>query len=1125
MLPEKKIQGELARREMSRFKQYKALDLPAIGQEVLEKWKREKTFQQSVSKRKDSPTFVFYEGPPSANGLPGIHHVLPRTIKDIFCRYKTMQGYQVRRKAGWDTHGLPVELGVEKKLNITKSDIGETISVEQYNRTCREEVMKYQKAWEDLTDQMGYWVDMSDPYITYESKYIETLWYLLKTLYDKKYLYKGHSIQPYSPAAGTALSTHELNLPGCYREVKDTTAVAMFRAVEDENSRSLMEWAGLPLYFLAWTTTPWTLLSNTALAVGKNISYALVKTVNPYSGEPVAVILAQPLLGKYFTEDFLNKPLSEFNIGDKNLPYEVIREVQGYELEGLRYEQLFPFSQPKEGDAFCILYGDFVTTEEGTGIVHIAPSFGADDYLVAKQNGIGALTLVDREGKFTEETQEFAGRYVKNAFDQSLPPDTPSVDVDIVVSLKHKGQLFRTEKYSHSYPHCWRTDKPILYYPTDAWFIRTTAVKERMKELNNTINWKPPTIGTGRFGRWIENLVDWNLSRSRFWGTPLPIWATEDYSEIKCIGSVVELKEEIEQAVAAGIMEKNPFSEFVPHDFSSENYKSIDLHRPYVDEIFLLSSKGEKMTREKDLIDVWFDSGAMPFAQLHYPFENSSLFDNLFPADFIAEGVDQTRGWFFTLHAIATMVKDNLAFKNIISNGLVLDSKGDKMSKRLGNSIDPFTGIKEYGADVVRWYMITTSQPWDNLKFDHTGLDEVRRKFFGTLYNTYSFFALYSSIDDFSYEEKLIAYEERPELDRWVLSKLHLLTKQVEAYYQEYEPTRAARAISEFVVEHLSNWFVRLSRKRYWGGTMNSDKLSAYQTLYEALLTVSQLAAPIAPFYTDKLYSDLTKDQNSVHLSTFPKARDEWIDRQLIKRMELAQRLCSMVLGLRRKKGLKVRQPLRKILVPILSEERANQIKQVEAIILNEVNVKEMDLITDTQGITQKRIKARFKELGPRYGKQMKEVASAIASMSASDISTLEQEGSFAISPTLTISLGDVEITTEDIPGWLVAQDGDLTVALDVSLSEDLIHEGTARELVNRIQNVRKELGFNVTDKIDLTLAPHDHISLAVEKFRDYISSQTLAQKLSIAPINGTVHTIDLNGTLLSITIKKIETL
>ncbi len=1123
----------------NKFQEYKQLDLSQINKEVLKRWEENDTFHKSISTREGHPTFVFYEGPPSANGMPGIHHVMARAIKDIFCRYKTMQGFRVHRKAGWDTHGLPVELSVEKALNITKEDIGKKITIEEYNQSCRTEVMKYTREWEELTRKMGYWVNMDDPYITFDNRYIESVWWLLKQIYNKGLMYKGYTIQPYSPAAGTGLSSHELNQPGCYRDVKDTTAIAQFKIIKNEKSEFLFENTDTEVYFIAWTTTPWTLPSNTALCVGPGIKYVQVKTFNPYSGNQVTLVLAKDLLSVHFNEKNRDLPFDEYKKGDKNIPYKVIGEYKGTDLTGVQYEQLIEWVKPK-GKAFEVIPGDFVTTEDGTGIVHIAPTFGADDDRVAKQNGIAPLivediegksqALVDKKGRFflienmdsafvknfvnVENYKEFAGRYVKNAYDEKLSEKDATVDVDISVMLKMQNKAFKIEKHTHNYPHCWRTDKPVLYYPLDSWFIKTTAVKERMVELNNTINWKPKSTGTGRFGNWLENLVDWNLSRSRFWGTPLPIWRTEDGAEEICIGSTEELMGEIKKSIDAGFMTENLFDGFDVGDYSKENYDKIDLHKSYVDKIVLVSPKGQKMFREPDLIDVWFDSGAMPFAQHHYPFENPHLLSSakeqgeasLFPADFIAEGVDQTRGWFFTLHAIATMIGDSVAFKNIISNGLVLDSKGNKMSKRLGNAVDPFSTIEKYGSDPLRWYMITNSQPWDNLKFDIAGVEEVKRKFFGTLYNTYNFFALYANVDGFKFAEDEIPMAQRPEIDRWVISLLNSLIKEVGESYESYEPTRAGRAISEFVSENLSNWFVRLSRKRYWGGEYSTDKISAYQTLYTCLNTVAKLMAPIAPFYADLLYSDLNKvtgkdTDQSVHLINFPEFDSKLIDKDLEEKMAIAQKASSMVLALRRKEKLKVRQPLAKIIVPVLNPHFQEQFEAVKNIILAEVNVKEVEFLTDTSGIISKKIKPNFKTLGPKFGKLMKQIAGAINQMQQTDIAKLEKEGRFEISvgeEKVELSLDDVEIQTEDIPGLTVATEGQLTVALDITITEELKQEGIAREFINKIQNLRKESNFEVTDRINITIEKHNNFDIAVENFKTYICTQTLANNLEL---------------------------
>ncbi len=1086
------------------FSEYRKLDLPRINKEILNWWKKEKSFEKSLEIREGSPPFIFYEGPPSANGIPGIHHVMARTIKDVVCRYKSMKGYYVKRKAGWDTHGLPVELGVEKMLNITKDDIGKRISVAEYNQICRKEVMKYTREWEELTDKIGYWIDMKEPYITYDNKYIESLWYLLKKLYEKGLLYKGYSIQPYSPAAGTGLSTHELNQPGCYRDVKDTTVVAQFKIIRNELSEFLFYDTNTDVYFLAWTTTPWTLPSNTALAVGADIDYVKIRTYNPYTGIPITVILAKDLQNVYFPEKNSTLAIEYYKKGDKDIPFVVIKEYKGKQFENIRYEQFLPYQQPINGDAFKVVCGDFVTTEEGTGIVHIAPSFGTDDFRVAKQYGLGSLTLVDKQGKFIEGCGDLTGRYVKNAYDPNLSEEDESVDVYIATKLKAENKAFKIEKYVHSYPHCWRTDKPVLYYPLDSWFIKTTAYREKMMALNESINWKPESTGSGRFGKWLENLQDWNLSRSRYWGTPLPIWRTEDGKEEKCIGSLAELKAEAQKAVEAGLMPKNPLEHFNPNDFSSENYNKIDLHKPFVDEIILLSPTGKPMYREPDLIDVWFDSGAMPYAQWHYPFEHDLKGE--FPADFIAEGVDQTRGWFFTLHAIASMLFESVAFKNVISNGLVLDKNGNKMSKRLGNAIEPDDVIEKYGADPLRWYMITNANPWDNLKFDIDGVDEVMRKFFGTLYNTYAFFALYANIDGFTYVEEEIPIHQRPEIDRWIISLLNTLVKEVDEHYENYDLTRAGRAIAHFVIENLSNWYVRLNRKRFWGSAYSSDKIAAYQTLYSCLITVAKLIAPIAPFYAEKLYTDLnncTKKEKfvSVHHTFFPTPIKEYIDIDLEEKMELAQQISSMVLSLRRKVNIKVRQPLYKILIPATDPKRIEQINAVRNLILTEVNVKEIEFIKDTKGVLIKKIKPNFKTLGPRYGKLMKNISATISNFTQDDIYKLEETGHSEIiveGQKIPITLADVEILSEDIPGWLVATEGNITVALDIKITEELRQEGIARELINRIQNIRKESDFDVTDKINIEILSHNAINDAILNHKNYIALQTLAASLTI---------------------------
>lgn len=1115
-----------------KFAEYSKFDLSNVNKEMLKKWQDGDVFHKSLEIREGKPSFVFFEGPPSANGMPGIHHVIARSIKDIFCRYKTMKGFHVNRKAGWDTHGLPVELGVEKSLGITKEDIGKKISVAEYNAACRKDVMKFTKEWTDLTEKMGYWVDLENPYITYDNRYIETLWYLLKELYKKGLLYKGYTIQPYSPAAGTGLSTHELNQPGCYRDVKDTTCTAQFRILDPKPE---MEGFGEPC-FLAWTTTPWTLPSNTALCVGPEITYVAVQTYNPYTGVPMTAVVGKDRLDAYFNPKAADLKLEDYKEGDKLVPFRIVGEWKGSELAGMKYEQLIPWVNPGEG-AFKVITGDFVTTEDGTGIVHIAPTFGADDNKVAKANGVPALMLKDKDGNMrpmVDMTGKFykledldvdyvhssmnaadydawQGRFVKNAYDPELTDKDETLDVSICMMLKPQNRVFRIEKHVHNYPHCWRTDKPVLYYPLDSWFIRTTACRERMIELNNTINWKPQSTGTGRFGKWLENLQDWNLSRSRYWGTPLPIWRTEDGKEEKCIGSVEELYNEIEKAVAAGLMESNPYKDkgFVPGEYNKENYDKIDLHRPYVDDITLVSESGKPMKRETDLIDVWFDSGAMPYAQIHYPFENKELLDNrtVYPADFIAEGVDQTRGWFFTLHAIATMIFDSIAYKAVVSNGLVLDKNGNKMSKRLGNAVDPFATIEKYGSDPLRWYMITNASPWDNLKFDVEGVEEVRRKFFGTLYNTYSFFALYANVDGFDYSQADVEWNKRPEIDRWILSLLNTLVKDVDTYLESYEPTRAGRAISDFVNDNLSNWYVRLNRRRFWGGGLTEDKLSAYQTLYTCLETVSKLMAPIAPFYADQLYRDLVsvtgrETAESVHLADFPVCNEELIDKDLEERMQMAQSISSMVLALRRKVNIKVRQPLQTLMVPVLDAHQQESIDAVKALILNEVNVKEMKFVDNTAGILVKKIKPDFKKLGPRYGKIMKALAAAIQQMSQDDINAFEKAGTFTLNvegQEAVIERADVEIISEDIPGWLVANEGRLTVALDITVTEELRKEGLARELVNRVQNIRKSSGFDITDKVNITILSNEAMDAAVAEYKEYISNQVLAASIEIA--------------------------
>lgn len=1086
------------------FKEYKSLNLTQIDKDVLNYWKEQSIFQKSIDNKDPKKPFVFFEGPPSANGMPGIHHVMGRAIKDIFCRYKTMQGFQVNRKGGWDTHGLPVELGVEKKLGITKEDIGKKISIEEYNKECRSEVMRFKESWDDITEKMGYWVDLDDPYVTFENNYIESLWALLRKMFDKDLLYKGYTIQPFSPAAGTGLSSHELNLPGCYKDVKDTTVAAQFKVEGEEDT-----------FFLAWTTTPWTLPGNTALAVGENIDYIKVKTFNQYTGKAIKVILAKPLMNKWFNPDNAALNLNDYQSGDKKIPFEVIEEMKGKDLAGIRYEQLLPYKQPEEGDAFKIIIGDFVTTEDGTGIVHLAPSFGADDRRVAQLNGIGELLMVDRSGKFIDEAGEFSGRYVKNFKDD---PDYVNVDIDIAVKLKLENRAFKVEKYEHSYPHCWRTDKPILYYPLDSWFIKTTAVKDRLVELNKQINWKPESTGVGRFGNWLENLVDWNLSRSRYWGTPLPIWLSEDGEEIKCIGSIEELNQEVAKAVEAGFMEC-PLGD------------DLDLHRPYVDHIYLVSDSGKKMTRETDLIDVWFDSGAMPYAQWHYPFENEDKFKGSYPADFIAEGVDQTRGWFFTLHAISGILFDQPAFKNVIANGLVLDKNGNKMSKRLGNGIDPFETLGKYGADATRWYMINNSQPWDNLKFDLEGIEEVRRKFFATLYNTYSFFSLYANVDGFVYAEDEIPLNDRRDIDKWIISLLNSLVKEVETSLETYEPTKATRAIQSFVNDHLSNWYVRLGRRRFWKGEYEADKIAAYQTLYRCLDTTARLIAPISPFFADQLFRDLDRATNkigaeSVHLSDFPKVFESEIDKELEERMQLAQDITSMVFALRKKENIKVRQPLSKIMIPVLSSNAKAQFEKVEDIIKSEVNVKEIEYIFDTAGIIKKNIKPDFKKLGKKLGKNMKTLSQALTKFSQEDIATIEKETTYKISLSdgefYELMLDEVEINSEDIPGWLVSNKGSLTVALDISITESLLHEGVARELVNRIQNIRKQKDFDVTDRINIVIEKLDWIECAINLHHDYICTEILAEELELAVNIEGAELTDVNETEVKLLVDKI---
>jgi isoleucyl-tRNA synthetase len=1108
----------------TKFPEYKGLDLSNVANEISDYWQENNIFEKSVTTREGNKPFVFFEGPPSANGLPGVHHVLARAIKDIFPRYKTMKGFQVKRKAGWDTHGLPIELGVEKELGITKEDIGNTISVEDYNAACRKAVMRYTDVWNDLTKKMGYWVDMENPYITYEPKYMESVWWLLKEIYNKSLLYKGYTIQPYSPKAGTGLSSHELNQPGTYQDVTDTTVVAQFKA----NEKSLPDFLQNEgtIYFLAWTTTPWTLPSNTALTVGPKIDYVLVETYNQYTFEPINVVLAKPLVNNQFDGKFKKvetKPeLLNYKSEDKKIPYYVVKEFKGKDLVGITYEQLLPYALPNDHpeNAFRIISGDFVTTEDGTGIVHTAPTFGADDAMVAKQatpevppmlvkdeNG-NLVPLVDLQGRFRPEMGEYAGKYVKNEYYNDGEAPERSVDVELAIKLKEENKAFKVEKYKHSYPNCWRTDKPILYYPLDSWFIKVTDVKDRMFELNETINWKPKSTGTGRFGNWLANANDWNLSRSRYWGIPLPIWRTEDGKEEICIGSVEELKAEMERAVKAGVLAKDIFEDFEVGNNSEENYAKIDLHKNIVDEILLVSQSGQPMKREADLIDVWFDSGSMPYAQWHYPFENRELIDEhkSFPADFIAEGVDQTRGWFYTLHAIGTMVFDSVAYKNVVSNGLVLDKNGQKMSKRLGNATDPFETLSNYGADATRWYMIANANPWDNLKFDVDGIEEVKRKFFGTLYNTYSFFTLYSNLDNFSYAEADIPLNERPEIDRWILSELHTLIQKVDAFYADYEPTKAARAISDFTQDYVSNWFVRLSRRRFWKGDYQQDKISAYQTLYTCMVTIAKLGAPIAPFFMDRLYLDLnsvTKKEafESVHLANFPVFDAAFVDKSLERKMEAAQTISSLVLSLRAKEKIKVRQPLQKIMIPIDSKEQKEEILAVANLIKHEVNVKEIELLEDASDILVKQIKPNFKNLGPRFGKDMKLIANIIVGFTSGDIKKIEQSGEIEVvvnGKSITLGLEDVEITSQDIEGWLVANEGSLTVALDVTISEELRKEGIARELVNRIQNLRKDSGFEVTDRIDVIIQKDEKIVDAVYTNMAYIKAETLTEELEI---------------------------
>ena len=1117
----------------TKFSEYKGLDLPTVASEILDFWKKEQIFEQSITSREGHTPYVFFEGPPSANGLPGIHHVMARAIKDIFCRYKTQKGFQVKRKAGWDTHGLPVELGTEKELGITKEDIGHKISVEEYNEACKRTVMRYTDVWNDLTEKMGYWVDMKDPYVTYTSKYMESVWWLLQQIYQKELMYKGYTIQPYSPKAGTGLSSHEVNQPGSYRDVTDTTIVAQFLA-KPESLPAFLQGFG-PIHFLAWTTTPWTLPSNTALTVGPKIDYALVRTYNQYTFEPIQVVLAKNLVGKQFSKPYVacesEADLANYKAGDKTIPYQVLTSFVGQDLVGIRYEQLLPFALPYQHpeDAFRVISGDFVTTEDGTGIVHTAPTFGADDAKVAKEavpevppmlvldaNG-NPVPLVDLQGKFTAQVGPYAGKYVKNEYYEAGEAPERSVDVEIAIQLKEENKAFKVEKYVHSYPHCWRTDKPILYYPLDSWFIKVTEIKDRMFDLNDSINWKPKATGEGRFGNWLKNANDWNLSRSRYWGIPLPIWRTEDKTEEILIGSVAQLVEEIQKSMAAGLQQTNPFAGFEVGNMSEANYNLVDLHKNVVDAIVLVSPSGKPMHREADLIDVWFDSGAMPYAQWHYPFENKDLIDDnkAFPADFIAEGVDQTRGWFYTLHAIGTLVFDKIAYKNVVSNGLVLDKNGHKMSKRLGNAVDPFETLKEYGPDATRWYMIANANPWDNLKFDIEGVAEVRRKFFGTLYNTYSFFALYANIDGFTYAEAEIPLEERPEIDQWIISELHSLIHEVDLAYADYEPTKAARAISEFVQENLSNWYVRLCRRRFWKGDYAQDKIAAYQTLYTCLLTVSKLGAPIAPFFMDQLYRDLTQathsvEFESVHLAKFPIFVENFVNKKLERKMQKAQTISSLVLSLRKKEMIKVRQPLQRVMIPVLDANQRDEIEAISDLIKAEVNVKEIELLDDASGILVKQIKPNFKALGPRFGKDMGLISKEIQSFTPDQINQLDRDGELAIvisGKPITLSLADVEISSQDIEGWLVAHADGLTVALDITLSEELIQEGIARELVNRIQNIRKDSGFEVTDKIHLVLQQNAQLEAAVRANEMYIKSETLTESIQMqAQVDGGVE-------------------
>ena len=1117
--------------QKTHFKEHKNISPIAIEEQILAFWDKEDIFKKSIDTRAGKPAFVFYEGPPSANGMPGIHHVLSRTIKDIFCRYKTLKGFQVNRKGGWDTHGLPVELSVEKSLGITKKDIGTTISIADYNKKCREEVLKYKDSWDEITKRTGYWVDLDNPYITFENYYIESLWALIKMLYQKNYLYKGLKIQPYSPAAGTGLSSAELNMPGCYRDVKDTSAIAQFKIIKNEKSNFLFQQENEQVYFLAWTTTPWTLPSNTALALGAKIDYIKVRTFNPYTFAPVSVILAKALCEKYFKPENAALQLAEYTPGDKIIPFEFDIEIKGKDLKDIDYEQLMPYEQPETGDAFKVVLGDFVSTEDGTGIVHIAPSFGADDMKVAAENGIGALTLVDKQGKFVASVIDFAGEYVKEAYLTDAEKEIEkakqgrekylSVDERITIKLKQENKCFKSEKYEHNYPHCWRTDKPILYYPLDSWFIKVTAVKDRMIELNKTINWKPASTGEGRFGMWLENLVDWNLSRTRFWGTPLPIWRTEDGAEEICIGSIEELTSEYLKARSSGFNKDSKY-EII------DGKLDIDLHKPFVDDLILVSNSGQAMKREPELIDVWFDSGAMPYAQWHYPIANESKFKENFPADFIAEGVDQTRGWFYTLHALSVMLFDSIAYKNVVSNGLVLDKNGNKMSKRLGNAADPFETVAKYGADATRWYMISNSQPWDNLKFDTDGIEEVNRKLYGTLYNTYAFFALYANIDNFGAHEKVVPLNERPEIDRWIISVLNSLIKEVDTCYGDYEPTKATRAIQTFISDHLSNWYVRLCRRRFWKGEYEADKIAAYQTLYHCLETLTILMAPVAPFYSDYLYKILNKDSDkaiSVHLSDFPLVDETAIDKDLEERMELAQNISSMVLSLRKKEVIKVRQPLQKIMIPVISEGLVEKIEKVKELILSEVNVKEIQYVSDTSGIVKKRIKPNFKVLGKKLGGQMKLVGDVINTFGQTEIQQIEAQGLLNIildGQSYSLLLSEVEIISDDIEGWLVVSENGITVALDIHLSDTLINEGIARELVNKTQNERKDADFFVTDNIKITVEENEAIASAINEYKDYICGETLAKELLLRKTFKEGKIIEINEHQVHILIEKI---